>query len=250
MLWLNIIDGRGEIYASLNSVIEYLLPQTCVYEPSSKRGRGQRELILGTDRPAKHRSHRIASQSKSYWSKSIFCGSGSDTFGEGGRWKYYCGQPKRRIHLIHYRPRHPYTGERLWLSFDAQAYRQMSLLLRRPPVVKLARDVFDLHYGLWKRADKSNMTALPIVETQSGGRSAYITTRIYSMLESDLLFNVGIPFIEINGKRSTITRGCFKPNPIKEISQWKERCYIGYRSEWKYLDPLEIGQVKKFSAVT
>ena len=91
------------------------------------------------------------------------------------------------------------------LSKQAQAYRQMSLLLRRPPGREAyPGDVFYLHSRLLERAAKLNsslgegsMTALPIVETQSGDVSAYIPTNVISITDGQLflsadLFNAGI----------------------------------------------------------
>jgi F-type H+-transporting ATPase subunit alpha len=99
------------------------------------------------------------------------------------------------------------------LSKQASAYRQMSLLLRRPPGREAyPGDVFYLHSRLLERAAKlskshggGSLTALPIIETQAGDVSAYIPTNVISItdgqifLESDLFYqgirpalNVGI----------------------------------------------------------
>jgi F-type H+-transporting ATPase subunit alpha len=91
------------------------------------------------------------------------------------------------------------------LSKHAQAYRQLSLLLRRPPGREAyPGDVFYLHSRLLERAAKmsdenggGSLTALPIIETQAGDISAYIPTNVISItdgqifLETDL-FNAGI----------------------------------------------------------
>jgi len=91
------------------------------------------------------------------------------------------------------------------LSKHAWAYRQMSLLLRRPPGREAyPGDVFYLHSRLLERAAKlspehggGSLTALPIIETQAGDVSAYVPTNVISItdgqiyLESDL-FNAGI----------------------------------------------------------
>jgi F-type H+/Na+-transporting ATPase subunit alpha len=90
------------------------------------------------------------------------------------------------------------------LTKQAQAYRQMSLLLRRPPGREAyPGDVFYLHSRLLERASKlsdklggGSLTALPIIETQAGDVSAYIPTNVISItdgqiyLETDL-FNAG-----------------------------------------------------------
>ena len=91
------------------------------------------------------------------------------------------------------------------LSKQAVAYRQMSLLLRRPPGREASPgDVFYLHSRLLERAAKVNdslgagsMTALPIIETQAGDVSAYIPTNVISITDGQVylepnLFNAGI----------------------------------------------------------
>ncbi|MCP4676312.1 MAG: F0F1 ATP synthase subunit alpha [Deltaproteobacteria bacterium] len=106
------------------------------------------------------------------------------------------------------------------LSKQAVAYRQLSLLLRRPPGREaFPGDVFNLHSRLLERAAKlhddlggGSMTALPIIETQAGDVSAYIPTNVISItdgqiyLEPDLFFagqrpavNVGISVSRVGG---------------------------------------------------
>jgi F-type H+-transporting ATPase subunit alpha len=106
------------------------------------------------------------------------------------------------------------------LSKQAVAYRQMSLLLRRPPGREaFPGDVFYLHSRLLERAAKlrdeeggGSLTALPIIETQAGDISAYIPTNVISItdgqifLESDLFFkgirpaiNVGLSVSRVGG---------------------------------------------------
>ncbi len=106
------------------------------------------------------------------------------------------------------------------LSKHAQAYRQLSLLLRRPPGREAyPGDVFYLHSRLLERAAKLNdelgggsLTALPIIETQAGDVTAYIPTNVISItdgqifLEADLFYsgirpaiNVGISVSRVGG---------------------------------------------------
>jgi F-type H+-transporting ATPase subunit alpha len=106
------------------------------------------------------------------------------------------------------------------LSKQATAYRQLSLLLRRPPGREAyPGDVFYLHSRLLERAAKMNdsvgggsLTALPIIETQAGDVAAYIPTNVISItdgqiyLESDLFFsgvrpavNVGLSVSRVGG---------------------------------------------------
>ena len=110
------------------------------------------------------------------------------------------------------------------LSKHADSYRQLSLLLRRPPGREaFPGDVFYLHSRLLERACKLNdelgggsLTALPIIETQAGDVSAYIPTNVISItdgqifLESDLFFsgvrpaiNVGISVSRVGGNAQT-----------------------------------------------
>ncbi len=110
------------------------------------------------------------------------------------------------------------------LSKQAQAYRQISLVLRRPPGREAyPGDVFYLHSRLLERASKlsdanggGSLTALPIIETQAGDVSAYIPTNVISItdgqifLESDLFYagvrpavNVGISVSRVGGSAQT-----------------------------------------------
>ncbi len=115
------------------------------------------------------------------------------------------------------------------LSKHAQAYREISLLLRRPPGREAyPGDVFYLHSRLLERAAKlsdtrggGSLTALPIIETQAGDLSAYIPTNVISItdgqifLESDLFhqgvrpaINVGNSVSRVGGQRKS--RQCAK----------------------------------------
>ena len=110
------------------------------------------------------------------------------------------------------------------LSKHAQAYRQLSLLLRRPPGREAyPGDVFYLHSRLLERAAKlrddlggGSLTALPVIETQAGDISAYIPTNVISItdgqiyLEADLFYagvrpavNVGLSVSRVGGNAQT-----------------------------------------------
>ncbi len=110
------------------------------------------------------------------------------------------------------------------LTKQAQAYRQLSLLLRRPPGREaFPGDVFYLHSRLLERAAKlsdehggGSITALPVIETQAGDVSAYIPTNVISItdgqifLESDLFYsgqrpavNAGISVSRVGGNAQT-----------------------------------------------
>jgi F-type H+-transporting ATPase subunit alpha len=117
------------------------------------------------------------------------------------------------------------------LSKQAVAYRQMSLLLRRPPGREAyPGDVFYLHSRLLERAAKMNdengagsLTALPIIETQAGDVSAYIPTNVISITDGQIfletsLFNAGIrPAINAGISVSRVG-GAAQTNLIKGLS--------------------------------
>jgi F-type H+-transporting ATPase subunit alpha len=117
------------------------------------------------------------------------------------------------------------------LTKQAQAYRQMSLLLRRPPGREAyPGDVFYLHSRLLERASKlsedkgsGSLTALPIIETQAGDISAYIPTNVISItdgqifLESDLFYKGVRPAISI-GKSVSRVGGSAQVKAMKQVA--------------------------------
>src|SRR3990167_4306189 len=122
-----------------------------------------------------------------------------------------------------------YSGKHVLVIYDdlskhAQSYRQLSLLLRRPPGREAyPGDVFYLHSRLLERASKlrddlggGSLTAIPIIETQAGDIAAYIPTNVISItdgqifLESDLFYagvrpaiNVGLSVSRVGGNAQT-----------------------------------------------
>ncbi|KAF5749207.1 hypothetical protein HS088_TW04G01171 [Tripterygium wilfordii] len=214
------IDGRGEISASESRLIESPAP-----------GRGQRELIIGdrqtgktavaTDTILNQQGENVICVYVAIGQKASSVAQVVTTLQERRAMEYTivvaetADSPATLQYLA------PYTGAALAeyfmyreqhtliiyddLSKQAQAYRQMSLLLRRPPGREAyPGDVFYLHSRLLERAAKSSyslgegsMTALPIVETQSGDVSAYIPTNVISITDGQIflsadLFNAGI----------------------------------------------------------
>ncbi len=117
------------------------------------------------------------------------------------------------------------------LTKQAQAYRQMSLLLRRPPGREaFPGDVFYLHSRLLERAAKlsdamgaGSLTALPIIETQAGDIAAYIPTNVISItdgqifLESDLFFKGIRPAINVGTSVSRVG-GAAQIKAMKQVS--------------------------------
>jgi F-type H+-transporting ATPase subunit alpha len=129
------------------------------------------------------------------------------------------------------------------LSKHAQAYRQVSLLLRRPPGREAyPGDVFYLHSRLLERAARmakeeggGSLTALPVIETQAGDVSAYIPTNVISItdgqifLESDLFYagirpalNIGISVSRVGGAAQTKAMKKVAGRLKLELSQYRE----------------------------
>ncbi|HST37688.1 MAG TPA: F0F1 ATP synthase subunit alpha [Allosphingosinicella sp.] len=129
------------------------------------------------------------------------------------------------------------------LSKQAVAYRQMSLLLRRPPGREAyPGDVFYLHSRLLERAAKMNdangngsLTALPIIETQAGDVSAYIPTNVISItdgqifLETELFFqgirpaiNVGLSVSRVGSAAQTKAMKKVSGSIKLELAQYRE----------------------------
>jgi F-type H+/Na+-transporting ATPase subunit alpha len=141
-----------------------------------------------------------------------------------------------------------YKGEHALIIYDdlskqADAYRQLSLLLRRPPGREAyPGDVFYLHSRLLERAAKLNdelgggsMTALPIVETKANDVSAYIPTNVISItdgqifLETDLFFqgvrpamNAGISVSRVGGSAQRPAMKAVSGTVRLELAQYRE----------------------------
>jgi F-type H+-transporting ATPase subunit alpha len=239
------IDGKGDIESTEFRLIESPAPgiisRRSVYEPMQTGliaidamipiGRGQRELIIGdrqtgktavaTDTILNQKGQDVICVYVAIGQKASSVAQVVNTFEERNAMEYTivvaetANSPATLQYLA------PYTGASLAeyfmyrgkhtlviyddLSKQAQAYRQMSLLLRRPPGREAyPGDVFYLHSRLLERAAKLNsqlgegsMTALPIVETQAGDVSAYIPTNVISITDGQIflsadLFNSGI----------------------------------------------------------
>ncbi len=117
------------------------------------------------------------------------------------------------------------------LSKHARAYRELSLLLRRPPGREaFPGDIFNLHSRLLERACKlseergsGSLTALPIVETQEGDYSAYIPTNVISITDGQIylepeLFHQGIrPAINVGLSVSRVG-GAAQPKMMRQVS--------------------------------
>jgi F-type H+-transporting ATPase subunit alpha len=155
------------------------------------------------------------------------------------------------------------------LSKHAVAYRQLSLLLRRPPGREaFPGDVFYLHSRLLERAAKLNdaqgggsLTALPVIETQAGDVSAYIPTNVISItdgqiyLESDLFYagirpaiNVGISVSRVGGAAQIKAMKQVAGRLRLELAQYRElRAFAQFGSD---LDPVTQRQLHRGERLT
>jgi F-type H+-transporting ATPase subunit alpha len=239
------IDGKGEIASDSTRLIEAgapgIISRRSVYEPMQTGlvavdamipiGRGQRELIIGDRQTGKtavavdtilnQREENVVCvyvaigqkastvsqivttlEEKNSLSYSIIVAQNADSAATLQYLAPYTGAALAEYFM--------YTGRHTLVIYDdlskqAQAYRQMSLLLKRPPGREAyPGDVFYLHSRLLERAAKlsselgeGSMTALPIVETQGGDVSAYIPTNVISITDGQIflsadIFNSGI----------------------------------------------------------
>ncbi|GAP99011.1 F0F1 ATP synthase subunit alpha [Leptolyngbya sp. NIES-2104] len=239
------LDGKGDINTSETRLIESMAPgiiaRKSVCEPMQTGitaidsmipiGRGQRELIIGDRQTGKTSVavDTILNQA----GEDVICvyvavGQKASTVAnivqvlqDRGAMEYTIVVAANANDPATLQYFAPYTGAALAeyfmykgkatlviyddLSKQAQAYRQMSLLLRRPPGREAyPGDVFYVHSRLLERAAKlsdelggGSMTALPIIETQAGDVSAYIPTNVISITDGQIflssdLFNAGL----------------------------------------------------------
>ena len=265
------IDGKGEIPTSENRLIESMAPgiiqRKSVHEPMQTGitaidamipiGRGQRELIIGDRQTGKtaiaidtilnQKGEDTICVYVAIGQKSASVANVVEVLRERGALDYTvvvaasASEPAALQYLA------PYTGAAIAESFmykgkatlvvyddltkQAQAYRQMSLLLRRPPGREAyPGDVFYCHSRLLERAaklsdamGKGSMTALPIIETQAGDVSAYIPTNVISITDGQIfltsdLFNSGLrPAINVGISVSRVG-GAAQTKAIKKIA--------------------------------
>lgn len=150
------------------------------------------------------------------------------------------------------------------LTKQAQAYRQLSLLLRRPPGREAyPGDVFYVHSRLLERSAKmadadggGSLTALPIIETQGGDISAYIPTNVISItdgqifLEGDLFFKGIRPAISV-GKSVSRVGGAAQTKAMKQVAGTLKLALAQYRDLEAFaafasdLDPVSKAQLAR-----
>ena len=251
----NPIDGLGEIKTEGRRILEAQAPDVMhrhpVDEPLSTGlkaidamtpiGRGQRQLIIG-DRQT---GSTIASVKQSLEEAgameytTIVASPASDSAG----FKYIAPYTGSAIgqHWM-------YNGKHVLIVFDdlskqAEAYRSISLLLRRPPGREAyPGDVFYLHSRLLERCAKvsddlggGSMTGLPIVETKANDVSAYIPTNVISItdgqifLQSDLFNANQRPAVDVGISVSRVG-GAAQTKALKKVSGTLKISLAQYRS--------------------
>jgi F-type H+-transporting ATPase subunit alpha len=241
----NPLDGKGPIEAKEFRRIEVLAPGVVARRPVNEPmytgikaidamtpiGRGQRELIIG-DRQIGKTAIAIDAilNQKDSGIKCIYVAIGQkkstvaqvvETLRRYGAMEYTtvvaaCASDPAPLQYIapyagcamgeYYRDK----GEHTLIIYDdlskqAAAYRQVSLLLRRPPAREAyPGDIFYCHSRLLERAAKLNdelgggsLTALPIIETQAGDVSAYIPTNVISITDGQIYLEAGLFFAGI-----------------------------------------------------
>lgn len=254
------LDGHGPIhtdqYRALEAAAPGVMQRKSVHEPMQTGikaidsmipiGRGQRELVIG-DRQTGKTAIAIDTiiNQKGSGVKCIYVAIGQkqstvaqvvETLRRHNAMEYTiivtasASEPSPLLFLAPYAgcsmgEYFMYKGEHVLIIYDdlskqAAAYRELSLLLRRPPGREaFPGDVFYLHSRLLERAAKlsddlggGSLTALPFIETQAGDISAYIPTNVISItdgqifLESDLFYsgqrpavNVGLSVSRVGG---------------------------------------------------
>jgi len=252
------IDGKGPIATQQSMPIERIAPGVVDRQPVKEPmqtglkaidamvpiGRGQRELIIGDRQTGKtavavdaiinQKGQNVVCIYNAIGQKQSTIAQVVRTLDEAGAMEYtivVAAAASDPAPLLYISPYSACTigeffrdngGHALCiyddLSKHAQAYREISLLLRRPPGREAyPGDVFYLHSRLLERAAKlrkelggGSLTALPIIETQAGDLSAYIPTNVISItdgqifLESDL-FNQGVrPAINVGNSVSRV----------------------------------------------
>ena len=265
------IDGKGEIATTETRLIESPAPgiiqRKSVHEPMQTGitaidamipiGRGQRELIIGDRQTGKtaiaidtilnQADQDVVCVYVAVGQKAASVAQVTEVLRERGALAYSVVVAANASESAALQYLAPYTGASIAeyfmykgkatlviyddLTKQAQAYRQMSLLLRRPPGREAyPGDVFYCHSRLLERAaklsdamGKGSMTALPIIETQAGDVSAYIPTNVISITDGQVflssdLFNSGLrPAINVGISVSRVG-GAAQTKAIKKIA--------------------------------
>jgi F-type H+-transporting ATPase subunit alpha len=267
----NPIDGRGPIKSEHSRVVELKAPgivlRQSVHEPMQTGikaidsmipiGRGQRELIIGDRQTGKttialdtiinQKGQNVQCFYVAIGQKRSTVALVVEKLRAAGAMEYTTVVAATASDPAPLQFLAPYsgcamaeyfrdTGRHALIIYDdltkqAQAYRQLSLLLRRPPGREAyPGDVFYLHSRLLERAAKmskeagsGSLTALPIIETQAGDISAYIPTNVISItdgqifLESDLFYKGIRPAVNV-GKSVSRVGGAAQIKAMKQVA--------------------------------
>ena len=265
------LDGKGDLGTTETRLIESPAPgiiqRKSVHEPMQTGitaidamipiGRGQRELIIGDRQTGKtaiaidtilnQADQDVVCVYVAVGQKAASVAQVTEVLRERGALGYSVVVAANASESAALQYLAPYTGASIAeyfmykgkatlviyddLTKQAQAYRQMSLLLRRPPGREAyPGDVFYCHSRLLERAaklsdamGKGSMTALPIIETQAGDVSAYIPTNVISITDGQVflssdLFNSGLrPAINVGISVSRVG-GAAQTKAIKKIA--------------------------------
>ena len=276
------IDGQGEIETDTYSKVEIKAPgiveRKSVHEPMQTGlkaidsmvpiGRGQRELIIGdrqtgktavaTDAIINQKGQNMICIYVAIGQKRSTVAQVVDKLKQHGAMDYTIVVSASASEPAPLQFISPYTGVTMGeyfrdngkhaliiyddLSKQAVAYRQLSLLLRRPPGREAyPGDVFYLHSRLLERAAKLNdtegagsLTALPIIETQAGDVSAYIPTNVISItdgqifLETDLFYSGVRPAINVGLSVSRVG-GAAQVKAMKQVAGTLRLALAQYR---------------------
>ncbi len=233
----NALDGRGPIEASERRTLEFKAPGVIARQPVKEPlqtgiksidsmtniGRGQRELIIGDRSTGKtailidtilnQRDTDVHCIYVAIGQKASTVAQVYERLREEGAMEYTTIVSAAASEAAPIKWMAPFAGAAMGeyylfqgkhslvmyddLSKHADAYRQLSLLLRRPPGREaFPGDVFYLHSRLLERACKlsdelggGSMTALPVIETQAGDIAAYIPTNVISITDGQIFLN-------------------------------------------------------------
>jgi F-type H+-transporting ATPase subunit alpha len=298
------VDGKGPIKATEFRMVETKAPGIVKRQPVTQPlqtglkvidslipiGRGQRELIIGdrqTGKTAVAIDTIINQKGKGVFCIYVAIGQKQSTVAQvveklrqAGAMEYTTIVMATASETAPLQYMAPYTGVTIgeWfrdngkhalivyddLTKQAQAYRQLSLLLRRPPGREaFPGDVFFIHSRLLERAAKmsaeaggGSLTALPIIETQAGDVSAYIPTNVISItdgqifLEADLFYsgvrpavNAGLSVSRVGGN-AQIKAMKTVAGPLRlELAQFRElAAFAAFGSD---LDPATQKQLNR-----
>lgn len=277
------LDGKGPIvtdkYRPIESPAPSVIDRRAVYEPLQTGlkavdsmipiGRGQRELIIGDRQTGKtalavdtiinQKGQDVICIYVAIGQKASTVAGVVETLEKYGAMDYTivvsatASEPAPLLYIAPYAgtamgEEFMYNGKHVLIVYDdlskhAAAYRELSLLLRRPPGREAyPGDVFYLHSRLLERSAKlsdalggGSMTALPIIETQAGDISAYIPTNVISItdgqiyLEADLFYSGVRPAINV-GRSVSRVGGAAQVRAMRkvaghlrlELSQYRE----------------------------